>query len=202
MTGYIFIACNLPKRKKEINSKPGEGVSIDIKLPKDLLQEELTKLRNFREEEIEFFKFIDEVRKRLTHAEIKSLARAMRNVTNFSQLVDESNALIDSILRDLQRVIERTYNNNVTKISDLIIENCMLRKKLNDYASAINQRTLDKLDKFKGNWPAQKGASKKKTILSYLPLFDFFSGIYTKFLCIFMFGFIFKLTCSGWAIEE
>lgn len=152
---------------------------------KDWLLQELRKFRNSRAEENEFIKLVYELRERLVDAEIKNLARAMRTVTNFSELVEESNFLIDSVLKDMQKkVIDKKHENDNIKItSDLIIENCKLRKIANDYASAINQGTIDKLEKFSKYWPTQgslqknqKEAPKKNKIWSYFPLFDFFSG--------------------------
>ena len=81
------------------------------------------------------------MRERLVDAEIKNLGRTMRNVTSFNDLVEESNFLIDSVIKDMQkRVVDKKIeNDNIRIIADLLIENCKLRKVANDYALAINQ---------------------------------------------------------------
>lgn len=177
----------LRKKAEELRAKEQQlfGENEIGKNDKDWLLQELRKFRNSRAEENEFIKLVYELRERLVDAEIKNLARAMRTVTNFSELVEESNFLIDSVLKDMQKkVIDKKHENDNIKItSDLIIENCKLRKIANDYASAINQGTIDKLEKFSKYWPTQgslqknqKEAPKKNKIWSYFPLFDFFSG--------------------------
>ena len=68
-------------------------------------------------------------------------------------------------------------------MSEILIENCKLRQIANDYAEAINQGTVEKLEKFTKYWPtrgrldeAAKQQPKKTRKWSSLPLFDFFSG--------------------------
>jgi len=177
----------LRKKAEELRAKEQQlfGENEIGKNDKDWLLQELKKFRNSRAEEHSFINLVYEMRERLVDAEIKNLARAMRTVTNFSELIDESNFLIDSVTKDMQKKVidKKIENDNIKIISDLIIENCKLRKVANDYAFAINQGTLDKLEKFSKYWPTQgslqknqKEAPKKNKIWSYFPLFDFFSG--------------------------
>lgn len=96
-----------------------------------------------------------------------------------------SNSIIDSVIKDIQKkVVEKKVDNdNIRVISDLIQENCKLRKIANDYTEAINQGTIEKLEKFSKYWPTSgqlaennKQTTKRNRIWNSFPLFDFFTG--------------------------
>jgi len=155
---------------------------------KKLLMEELKQLRNIKSEEDTFLGIVHELRERLRDAEIKNLARTMRNVNFFNDLVLYSNCIIDTVLKDIQRKVidDALYENNnmIHLIADLILENCRLRKVANDYAEAINQGTIDKLNRFRKYWPTsgsmvprdQVRIQQQNSFWNHLPLFDFFTG--------------------------
>jgi len=152
---------------------------------KDWLLQELKKFRTSRSDEHAFMTLVYEFRERLFDGEIKNLVRTMKTVTSFKDMIEVSNSIIDSVIKDIQKkVIEKKVDNeNIKLISDLILENCKLRKIANDYTEAINQGTLDKLEKFKKFWPTAgkladnaKKNTRKSRIWNNFPLFDFFTG--------------------------
>jgi hypothetical protein len=140
--------------------------------------------RKARADDYAFLSNVYEYRERLCDAEVKNLTRTMRNVNFFGDIIHISNTIIDSVIKDVKRkAAEREADNDMIRLAaDLIQENCKLRKVANDYAEALNQGTIEKLDKFKKYWPSQgamtpqKDASKSNSIWDRFPLFDFFGG--------------------------
>eukprot|EP01114_Cavostelium_apophysatum_P007635 TRINITY_DN1977_c0_g3_i1.p1 TRINITY_DN1977_c0_g3~~TRINITY_DN1977_c0_g3_i1.p1 ORF type:complete len:748 (+),score=244.89 TRINITY_DN1977_c0_g3_i1:240-2483(+) len=183
LSGLRKMAEEIRQREQKI----GEGVTIGPD-DKDWVLQELKKFRASRAEEHSFINLVVALRERLYDAELKNLTRTMRTVTTFADIVEESNVLIDSVLKELEKKVDKKVeNDNIKIISEVLIENCKLRKIANDYSEAINQGTLDKLEKFKKHWPTQgrleaaaKAQPKKHRLWGNFPLFDFFTGWFVE----------------------
>ena len=106
-----------------------------------------------------------EFRERLVDAELKNISRAMPNVYYFDDILQISNSIIDSVVKDTRKKIleKRGDSDMIRLVSELMFENCKLRKAANgnyfrfnrkliaflEYAEAINQGTLDRLERLK-----------------------------------------------------
>jgi len=151
-------------------------------LDKDILLAELKQNRKQKVEEHAVISLVYELRERLVDAEIKNITRSMPNVYYFEDILQISNSIIDSVMRDAKKKILDKRDNDVTRIiAELVFEICRLRKSANDYAEAINQGTVDKLEKFRkylvgDELPEPKEPKKEEKKSWGIPLFDFFSG--------------------------
>jgi len=151
---------------------------------KDNLLGELKVFRKQRAEDHSVISTVSELRDRLVDAEVKNITRSMPNVYYFEDIIQISNSIIDSVLRDAKKkILDRRDTETTRAITELIFEICRLRKISNDYAEAINQGTVDKLEKFRkyivgDDFPSDSQAPKKeeKKAWTSFPLFDFFSG--------------------------
>lgn len=124
-----------------------------------------------------FFSVVYALRERLNDSEVKTMSRAMRNISKFEDYIFISNSIIDSVIKDVRR---RVLNKNVDKdmknlVADLLIEVCKLRKMGNSYMEVINGPTVEKLGKFVDTYADSVGKDKKKSWQTF-PLFNFFSG--------------------------
>jgi len=168
-------------KKKEETLQENKNGAVD----KDWLLEELKRFRKSKAEDHEFLSMIYEMRNKLCDSELKSLGKTMKSAASFGDIVAISKNIIDSVITDVKKKAQEKENDMIRLVSDLLLENCKLRKVANEYAESINQGTVDKLEKYKKLLPVQGQMTIKRgdsisdnhiSIWNHFPLFDFFNG--------------------------
>jgi hypothetical protein len=81
-----------------------------------------------------------EFRERLVDAELKNISRAMPNVYYFDDILQISNSIIDSVVKDTRKKIleKRGESDMVRLVSELMFENCKLRKTANGISFVLS----------------------------------------------------------------
>jgi len=178
------IRLNELQKKQDELKKREENLFKENSGDQQWLMDEFKRFRKSKAEDHEFLSAVYDLRNRLSDSELRSLSRTMKN-NAFGDLVTVSRNIIDSVSKDVQKKAKDKDNDMICLVSDIIVENCKLRNVANDYSEAINQGTVEKLEKYKKLWPVSGHMTVRKgdsissdhiPIWGHFPLFDFFNG--------------------------
>ena len=105
----------------------------------------------WKENKVDEKLFLDKVidcRQRLEDSQLSVLSRRMREIMGFKDLIQISNTVIDSVVAQLERDLQRDLPEGRATILEIVKTSAEIRKINNDVSEGINQPTLDKLRQF------------------------------------------------------
>eukprot|EP00824_Muranothrix_gubernata_P017751 TRINITY_DN3622_c0_g1_i2.p1 TRINITY_DN3622_c0_g1~~TRINITY_DN3622_c0_g1_i2.p1 ORF type:complete len:612 (-),score=97.49 TRINITY_DN3622_c0_g1_i2:39-1601(-) len=92
--------------------------------------------------------YVTSLGERLRDTSIEKLNPVYRESTSAQSLLKISNALIDQILAEAERLTKQDSADVQVELAQLLIDNARMRKRLNDYTEGILERTFEKLETY------------------------------------------------------